>query len=206
MHIKNITVGEFQANCWIVRSDSRQAIVIDPGADHARINAFLDGHSLTVAVYLLTHGHFDHVSALAELYRAAPAPIGIHRADAEWIFDEQNQMPPFYLPQRQTKITRLLDDRQEWTDSDLNYNIISTPGHTPGSVCILFPKYNALFTGDTLFAGSIGRTDLPGGDDALMRQSLAKLSRLPDATAIYPGHGPTSAIGREKNHNPYFDE
>ena len=205
MNVRQIAVGSFQANCFVVWEDENRAIVIDPGADADSVRTVLDQNDLAVAAYILTHGHMDHISALAELYGALPAPVGLAAADAIWAFDDSNQMPPFYPPpDRPAEIERDLVDGQEWTDGGMTYTILATPGHTPGGVCIYFPTQKTLFTGDTLFAGSIGRTDLPGGDSAMLGDSLAKLAALPQDTTVYCGHGPKTDIAHEKAHNPFL--
>jgi len=202
MHVETIVVGELQANCFVVRGGSEHAIVIDPGADAARIIDFLEQRQLSVAVYILTHGHIDHISALGKLQGAFPAPVGFHKADLEWAFHDSNQMPPLYPALKCPPGTaRVLKDGQEWSDGGLTYRVISTPGHTPGSVCFSFPEQNLLFSGDTLFAGSVGRTDLPGGSSRALSTSLAKLALLPGCTIINPGHGPPTDIAREKRTN-----
>jgi glyoxylase-like metal-dependent hydrolase (beta-lactamase superfamily II) len=146
----------------------------------------------------------DHISALADVYDAHPAPIGIHSADLKWAFDKQNQMPPFYdVPRKPAEIARTFEDGQEWTDAGLTYSAILTPGHTPGSTCFHFKAGGLLVTGDTLFAGSVGRTDLPGGNSRILSASLKKLSAFSGETIIYPGHGPSSSIAAEKATN-YF--
>ena len=202
MRVATIIVGEIQTNCFAVWDRSKHAIVIDPGAEATRILALLKKNRLSVAAYLLTHGHMDHISALADMYDAMPAPIGLHGTDLEWAFDESNQMPPFYpAPKRPPEIARVLEDGQEWTDGGLTYRAISTPGHTPGSVCFFFPEQNILFSGDTLFAGSVGRTDLPGGNPRILNASLAKIARLSDNTVVYPGHGSATNMAHEKKTN-----
>ncbi len=202
MQIETIVVGEFQVNCFVVWGAGKQAIVIDPGKEADRIEDAIEANGLTIGVYLLTHGHMDHISALADLYDKWPAPIALHAADAKWAFDAANEMPPFYpVPRKPADITRLLDEGQSWTDDGLAYRILNTPGHTPGSVCVLFEADNTLFSGDTLFAGSVGRTDFPGGDPRALRQSLVRLAELPDETIVHTGHGPSTNIGVEKRTN-----
>ena len=201
MNIECMVVGEFEVNCWIVWSARREAAVIDPGADWQRIRDFLVAKDLTVASYLLTHGHMDHVSALADLAEALPAPVGIHAADLAWAFSDENQWAPYYpVPRRPSQI-QPLDDGQVWTADDMRFHVIATPGHTPGSVCLLCEESRALFSGDTLFAGSIGRTDFPGSSSRAMKQSLKRLATLDDDIAVYPGHGPKTTIGAEKRSN-----
>lgn len=204
MQIETIVVGEFQVNCFVVWGADKQAIIVDPGKDADRIGAMIEVNGLTVGVYLLTHGHMDHISALGDLHDKWPAPIALHTADAKWAFDAVNEMLPFYpVPRKPADVSRLLDEGQEWTDDGLTYRVISTPGHTPGSVCLLFENQNVLFSGDTLFAGSVGRTDFPGGDPRALQQSLTRLAALPDDTVVYTGHGPATSIGVEKQTN-YF--
>lgn len=202
LNIKKVVVGAFEVNCWIVWDKTKQAIVIDPGADANKIKKVVKDNELSVAAYLLTHGHADHISALADISEIIPAELGIHPDDAKWAFTPQNSIPPFYpQPATPAKIERSFIDGQTWLDSGLDYTIIATPGHTPGGVCFYFPKEELLFCGDTLFAGSAGRTDLPGGDSRILANSLKKLKQLPDNTKVHSGHGPSSTIEHEKNTN-----
>jgi hydroxyacylglutathione hydrolase len=202
MHIETIVVGEFQVNCGIVWRDASQAIVIDPGSDPDAILALVRRERLTVCAYMLTHGHVDHISALADLCDAMPAPIGMHASDLSWAFSEANGMLPFYPPPRRpAEIARHLIDGQVWQDGGIECRVIATPGHTPGSVCLFFPADNVLFSGDTLFAGSVGRTDLPGGDARRLSKSLGRIAELPDHVSIYPGHGPVTDLAKEKRTN-----
>ena len=205
MNIESITVGAFQTNCFVVWSEPQHAVVIDPGSEAERIAEFLRGNGLTPACYLLTHGHMDHVSGVADLHDTMPAPVGIASVDLEWAFSVDNRMPPFYEPPRRPSETEIRLTEGENPLEKLGYecSVIATPGHTPGSVCLLFPQDKALFSGDTLFAGSVGRTDMPGGDSRTLNESLKKLTALPDDTVVYCGHGPSTTIGREKEVN-YF--
>ena len=204
MNVAMFPVGAFQTNCVIAWGASCKAVLFDPGDDAHTIAAFLDAHGLDVAAYVLTHGHVDHVSALAALHGERPAPLAIHAADRDWAFTPENAMPPFYAaPAAPDAIERKLFDGGEWTDGDLAYRVIETPGHTPGSVCLHFPADDVLVAGDTLFAGSVGRTDLPRGDSRTLSLSLLKLADLPETTAVYPGHGPQTSIADELRTN-YF--
>jgi len=202
MNIEAIMVGEFQVNCFVLWVKRPMAVVIDPGADPAAIRGLLRDKGLTPAVYLLTHGHYDHVSALNELCTAMPAPTGLHLADLEWTFTDINQMPPFYnSPGKRPSSIFKLDDGISRTYAGMTFCIIHTPGHTPGSVCIYFKESGALFTGDTLFSGSVGRTDLPGGSSRDLQSSLARLTSMPEETKVFPGHGPDTTIQKEKATN-----
>jgi glyoxylase-like metal-dependent hydrolase (beta-lactamase superfamily II) len=205
MKVIPISVGTFQVNCYLAAAPNHQALVIDPGDDAGIIAVTVRQNKLTVAGYLITHGHMDHVSGLAEMTRTFPAPVSIHPLDESWAFSHLNQALPYYdSPERPTKIERLLADGQHYEDAGLRYEIIATPGHSPGGVCFYFPDEKVIFTGDTLFLGTIGRTDLDGSDEKLMKKSLARLAKLPDDTAVYPGHGPETTIGQEKRTNPFM--
>ncbi len=205
MKMENLVVGTFQVNCFVIWGETKKAIVIDPGDEPEQIAMFLKTKALSVAAYMLTHGHMDHISALGSLYKIFPAPVGMHAADAAWAFSEANQMPPHYgVPEAPPAIERSLADGQSWNDGDLDYTVLATPGHTPGGLCFFFHEANALITGDTLFAGSAGRTDLPGGNSHLLTASLNRLRSLDNAVRVFPGHGPASTIKREKRINPFM--
>lgn len=202
MNIETITVGPFEVNCYIVRGVGPTALVVDPGADADRIRKYLRGH---VAAYLLTHGHADHISALAELVQEYPAPIYIHQADERWAFSARNQIPPYYeVPSRPATAFCFVQDGSSFTEAGYRFRIIETPGHTPGGVCYWFPDQNVLFSGDTLFKGSVGRTDLPGGSARMLSDALRKIAVLPDETRVYPGHGLATTIGLEKTTNAFL--
>jgi glyoxylase-like metal-dependent hydrolase (beta-lactamase superfamily II) len=204
MNVDTVVVGEFQVNCHIVWDRGPEALVIDPGWDAEELIAHLERLKLKPAAYLLTHGHMDHIGALGALSRWHEAPTLIHPDDLVWAFDAENQWPPFYPPpERPPRVEPALTDGAARTDGGIGYRVIGTPGHSPGCVCILLDAKPWLFTGDTLFAGSVGRTDFPGGSTRQLGESLGRLARLPGETVIYPGHGPCSTIATEKATN-YF--
>ncbi len=187
----------------------REAIIVDPGADAPLIEAWLQKMRLHVQGYLLTHGHMDHVSALATLVAKHPAPIRIHPADANWAFSSSNQMPPYYPAPTPPPEELLQADLVESTGNEMAgslFNVLETPGHSPGSVCLHFINENTLFTGDTILAGSAGRTDFPGGSASDMKQSLKRLLSLPPKTVICSGHGPASTLEDEIQTNPFLQE
>lgn len=203
--VTTLSVGVFASNCHILaRRGSPRALVIDPGDDAPAILDHLRSHRLAVAAYPVTHGHMDHVSALAAVAREFPAPIGLHPLDARWVFTAANSMPPYYDVPEPATIERAWAEGQTWTDDELTYEILETPGHSPGSVSFHFREAGLLFSGDVLFDGSIGRADLPGGNAPVLARSLRRLLELPDATIVYPGHGPATTIGDQRRRNPYL--
>jgi glyoxylase-like metal-dependent hydrolase (beta-lactamase superfamily II) len=204
MNMHSIIVGDFAVNCFVLWGELHQAIIVDPGAQAGEIVELLQKNRLTPAAYLCTHAHMDHIGALADLHRQFPAPIGMAQADLHWAFSQTNQVPPHYgVPKRPSEISRILADGDTYTDGGLTYRVLSTPGHSPGAVCFYFEHEGILLSGDTLFEGSVGRTDLPGGSATILQKSLLKLAALPDATRVFPGHGADTTLQHEKATN-YF--
>lgn len=192
-----LQVGTFEVNCVLLAQHGR-AWIVDPGADVGRIVALLEKSALTPELILLTHAHFDHVGGVPDLQRHFPGlPVYIHPLDAQILAHPLNAFPPDYPPISEPSNIRDCRDLEGVT-------VIETPGHTPGGCCYFFPEDKLLLSGDTLFAGSVGRTDFPGGDMPTLMKSLEKLAALPDETLVIPGHGPQTTIGREKRGNPYF--
>ncbi len=206
MEIETIPTGAFQENCYLVWNTAKQAAVIDPGADAEIIQQVLNRYGLTVAGYILTHTHADHINALADLHKKFPAPVAVHSDDLAWAFEPYNQIPPYYPVPAKPQVDDFLrlESGNDWEFIDLYFQCIETPGHTPGSCCLLFPEGNFLLTGDTLFKGSCGRTDLPGGDSRKLKASLNRLKQLPDEIRVFPGHGPDTTIGIERLTNFYM--
>jgi len=205
MKIEQIIVGPFEVNCCVVWNDAKQALVIDPGYDAPLIQSCLDANDLTVAAYLLTHGHADHIHALAELHAVQPAPVYLHAEDERWAFGENNQIPPTYpVPKKPAAEILHPEVSNDWKKLDPFFQgleTIETPGHTHGGVCYWFRNEGLCFTGDTLFKGSCGRTDLPGGDGRTLSASLKKLATLPGETRIIAGHGDETTIAYELKTN-----
>ena len=193
-------------NCVVLWADPAAAWVVDPGADAARICDLLRKYKLQVAIYCCTHGHIDHISALDDLLATHPAPVWMHGEDAKWAFSSRNRLPPEYpdAPVRPVALRTELTDGGTLSAGGIESRTLFTPGHAPGAICLHFPMEKLLLTGDTLFADSVGRTDLPGGDWRRLNRSLVKLMTLPDDTEVVPGHGPCTTIGKEKQTNPHL--
>lgn len=205
LDIAKIEVGALAANCYIIAAPNRQALIIDPGAEAETILRIVKKRRLTIKAYLVTHGHMDHISALGPLWAHIQAPVAMHGADIAWAFDPANQMLPYFsVPHRPENIDRILVGNETYHEGDFNYRVIATPGHSPGGVCFYFPDENILFSGDTLFQDSVGRTDIPGGNERQLNEALQVLVALPPHTKVYPGHGPETTIGRELDSNPFL--
>ena len=209
MDIQRIVTGAYQENAYLVFDGAGKAAAVDPGADAPRILAALRDAGAELAAVLLSHGHLDHIAALPALLAAAPAPVHVAAADADWCFTERNRLEP-YAPvlSPPANLAEDLSEGAEVRAGGLVFRVLATPGHSPGSVCFLLGSTpgipSVLFAGDTLFAGSIGRTDFEGGDDAAMAASLRRLASLPPETRVLPGHGPATTIARELRVNPYL--
>lgn len=205
MRIETRVTGFIEENCYFVAHPaSRETVVIDPGDDAPRLLARLRELGGIVVAYLLTHGHVDHLSALADLCSVFPAPIHVHPRDAAWCFSEKNALPGLYsAPAMPQSPIVSAPEGAVFEIAGARWSVIETPGHTPGGICWLLEDDRALFSGDTLFRGSVGRTDLPGGDPRDLTRSLRKLAALDGDWTVYPGHGDPTTIGHEKRHN-YF--
>ncbi len=199
--IKKIVVGGMKANCYIFGdSKSREAFVIDPGGDYHKIKTLIDRYNLKVKAVINTHGHIDHISA----NRYLSFPIWIHKDDADFLQDSKKNLSSLFgFNLKSPAATRLLAEGEVLTIGDLSLEVVHTPGHTPGSICL--KSDGVLFTGDILFCGGIGRSDFPLGSEGRLLQSLKdKVLVCVDETIVYPGHGPLTTIGREKKSNPFL--
>ncbi len=205
MILKVLVVGPIQSNCYILaRERTRQAAVIDPGGDVDKILMALAKDRLSCVYIINTHGHFDHAAENKRLKEVTGAQLVIHRADAPmiihqarssgmWGMQVDNSPPP----------DRYVEEGEEIAFGDISLKVLHTPGHSEGGISLVTDKM--AFVGDTLFAGSIGRTDFPGGDyEGLLRNVREKIFSLGDEVVIYPGHGPKTTVGRERRTNPFF--
>jgi len=202
-----LPVGALQCNCSILGDEtSREAIVVDPGDDIPRIMAILQRHHLTVKQILITHAHIDHIAGAARLKQLTGAPILYNPRDLPLVKMMDVQASWLGMPTPEVHAPDdTLEEGRVIAITGLSGNILATPGHTQGSVCLHLPAQDVLIAGDTLFAGSVGRTDLPGGDTrTLIRSINDKLLTLPDETIVVPGHGPSTTIGEERASNPFL--
>ena len=192
--IRTLPLGAYQTNCYIIReASSTSCCVIDPGYAPETVLAALEKEGLTLEAILLTHGHFDHVGAVRELAAQTDCLVYLNSRDLS--------MPPMFTA-GPLYYTHTYDEGDTLSLAGLTLQVLSTPGHTPGSVCLM--TEGTLFSGDTLFSGSCGRTDLPGGDWATIVSSLKRLATLPDGLSVHPGHGESTTLAWEKKYNPYM--
>ena len=200
-----IQVGSFEVNCSLLENEGK-ALIVDPGQEADRIIDALENKGWEPEAILLTHGHFDHINGIPGLLARFPdLPVYVSEEDAKVMSHPMNTLPPEYgpvtVPAKNLR-TNLRNSSLLTLHSSLT--VIPTPGHTPGGVCYYLPQEKLLLSGDTLFAGSVGRTDLPGGDMATLMRSLDSLRSLPEDTMVIPGHGMTTTIGRELASNPFL--
>jgi hydroxyacylglutathione hydrolase len=207
MDVRTFTVGPVQENCHIARRDgAREAVVIDPGDEAERLLEAIAALDLEVAAILLTHTHFDHVGAVAPVARATGAEVWCPEIEAPVLADIMRYVPwDGFGPFESYDADHLVAGGETLQLAGLDIEVLFTPGHSPGHVTYSIPSEQSVFSGDVLFAGSIGRTDLPGGDHATLLRTLASLAEtLPDETVVYPGHMQTTTVGRERASNPFL--
>jgi len=209
VEVDGFTVGQVAENCYIARRDgASEAIVIDPGDESPRLEAAISELGLKVEAILLTHTHFDHVGAVAPLARATGAPVWCPELEVGVLADIMSYVPwPGFGPFESYTADHTIKGGERLELAGFEIDVIFTPGHSPGHVTYVLPAEGAIFSGDVLFEGSVGRTDLPGGDTATLMATLAGLlDVLPDETTVFPGHMGVTTIGRERATNPFLRE
>lgn len=209
MIIKQLILGDYQTNSYVLRKDSSStaAVIIDTGLDSAPLLSFLDENDIIPAALILTHGHIDHIKGCSDLRSKYPdIEVYIHNEDAQMLTEsEKNLSQMAGEPFVTSKHDHLLNDSDTIDIVGISLKVFHAPGHTQGGICLYSAKDNILFSGDTLFADSVGRTDLPGGSMKKLIEGIkTKLFTLPAETLVYPGHGPSTTIGQEKTYNQYL--
>ncbi|MFZ0051551.1 MAG: MBL fold metallo-hydrolase [Desulfobaccales bacterium] len=204
---KGLTVGLLEVNCYILGDEeTKEAVVIDPGGDEDDILEVLKYAGLNLKYIIDTHGHFDHVDANQPLKEATGAKIAIHEADA-YLLSQPSAEAMFFTGNRVrlSQADLLLKEDDQLSFGTYRLKVLHTPGHTPGGISLVLEGHTYVYVGDLLFAGSIGRTDFPGGSfDDLIQAVRTKIFPLGDQYSVYPGHGPVTTVGHERKYNPFF--
>ncbi len=207
IRIQTLVCGAYQANAYLLYNDaSDDCLLIDAGDDLAALRRAVEASGRRLAAILLTHGHFDHIGALDGLLSRHPGlPVHVGPGGVPMIGHPQNAWPPDYVAvKKPASLVADLVDGATLTAGGLTMQVVATPGHTPGGACFLFAEQKLLLTGDTLFAGSCGRTDFPGGDSRQLNASLRRLAGLDPELTVVPGHGSVTTIARELAGNPFL--
>jgi len=209
MKIDRLILGAYQTNCYILRENeaAKDCLIIDTGLEAGELVNFLQRHKLNPVAVVLTHGHADHIIGLAALRSRFPdIKVYIHKLDAEMLTETNSNMLAFMKqPFSVESADFLIEESNAIEEAGINLDVLHTPGHTPGGICLYSKADGIVFVGDTLFADSVGRTDMPGGSATQLIKSIKeKLCLLPDETVVYPGHGPITTIAQEKTNNPFL--
>ncbi len=209
MKIDRLILGDFQTNCYVVRKDeaATDCLIVDTGLDSRDLAAFLEQRQLHPVAVVLTHGHVDHIAGLAEMRQRYPGTkVYIHKLDAKLLADPRANLSILAgNPLTAEPADVLLEDGDTVQEAGMTLQVLHTPGHTPGGICLHAEQEGLVFAGDTLFADGVGRTDFPGGNmEQLVESIRSKLFCLPDATAVYPGHAMRTTIAHERAHNPFL--
>ncbi|WP_075982295.1 MBL fold metallo-hydrolase [Bacillus massilinigeriensis] len=209
MEYIKMPLGPLQTNCYIIKNDNNTCLIFDPGEEGSKVIEVLNHNGLVPAAILLTHAHFDHIGAVDEIREMYQIPVYLHENESDWLGNPVLNGSQFFMPNHLTCVkpaNDLLKGEKQVTVGDFTFHIYETPGHSPGSVSFHFPEVDLVISGDALFQGSIGRTDLPGGDHSQLMNSIhEKLLTLSEETIVLPGHGPETTIRNEMDRNPFLN-
>ncbi len=206
MRVERFLTGIISTNCYLaINEETKQTVVIDPAASSPKLMGYIEEEGLKIEAILLTHGHFDHIMGIDGFLKKYDAPVYVHEDDQEMMGDPKLNQSSTYTAGYTFSGSESIRDGQTLHLAGYDFEVFHTPGHTPGCCCFYVRTEGVLFSGDTLFANSVGRTDFPGSStEALIRSIREKLLPLPDETRVYPGHMGETAIGHERKHNPYI--
>lgn len=208
MEFKQIPLGPLQTNAYVLYNDEKKALIFDPGGEGAKLNQWLKDEGLQPLAILLTHAHFDHIGAVDEVRDEWGIPVYIHQLEQDWLTDPKKNGSAFFMGNALTVINpadEIIQEEFVLSIGPFKLQIFETPGHSPGSVSYYVAERSIVFSGDALFMGSIGRTDLPGGNHQQLLNSIHdKLLELPEETIVASGHGPLTTIENEMNTNPFL--
>ncbi len=203
MQVNALSVGELQTNCYVLRSNDGDAVIIDPGADAAYIAKYIETQNLSVKAIWLTHGHYDHIAAVEVLKQQFNCPVVACRVEQDLLNDPRKNLSLLFTGKPITVVADFVyDDLDTFAFAGETVQVLHTPGHTAGSCCYLIGEY--LFSGDTLFAGSMGRVDFPTGNPSIMQTSLRRLANLDGDHIVLSGHGCATSLETERRQNPYL--
>ncbi|ASB88378.1 MBL fold metallo-hydrolase [Bacillus sonorensis] len=208
MKWRRMPLGPIQTNAYILSNDDGTCLIFDPGSEAGKLNAYIKEKGLTPLAVLLTHAHFDHIGAVDKVRKEWNIPVYVHENEAEWLTDPSLNGSALLTGQQITaeKADRLIDEENELKIGSFKLQVLFTPGHSPGSVSYYVQEENMIISGDVLFKGSVGRTDLPGGNhDVLMDSIHKKLLSLPEETLVLSGHGPETDLMTEQEQNPFIN-
>jgi len=211
MKIDRLILGAFETNCYILRNSetAKDCLIIDTGLEASELIDFLQEHKLNPLAVVLTHGHVDHIAGVAVLRKNYPdIKVYIHKLDAEMLREDASHVSALTGRQPSTAdiigTDFVIEDASCIEQAGIKLEVLHTPGHTPGGICLYSKDEGIVFTDDTLFANGVGRTDLGGNMEQLIKSIKEKLFTLPNETAVYPGHGPVTTIARAREHNPFL--
>ena len=207
MKWNQIPLGPLQTNCYIL-SDDESCVIFDPGEEPQKIIQYIQTKKLKPQAVLLTHAHFDHIGALDVIREQYQIPAYVHEKEAKWLMDPALNGSQRWFPNDVVRLKpaeHVLSSEQEISIGKFHFQLFETPGHSPGSISYYLKEHGMVFSGDVLFLNSVGRTDLPGGNEGQLIQSIeTKLLTLPDDTIVFPGHGPVTTIRDERENNPFL--